>query len=77
MDKLLNSRQVAEILGLNSTEALMARYRRTPGICPPAIRIGRRFYWSPSTIEAWLEERHDEERERLEQQRNRQGKHDA
>jgi len=65
-DVLLNVEQTAKRLGCATAGALRARYRRTPERLPPAIRVGRRLYWSRDDIEVWIDALKIEERARIE-----------
>ncbi|MCB9756261.1 MAG: helix-turn-helix domain-containing protein [Myxococcales bacterium] len=54
LDHLLTTADLARILGISPSGVRSARHE---GRLPPAVVIGRRVYWRPSTIERWLRER--------------------
>jgi len=53
MEKLLNERQAAELLGISSRHLFALRKRGEV----PFIKLGGRVLYSPSALQRWVEQR--------------------
>jgi len=58
-EQLLRMEDLARLLGDKSVEALRVQRHRNPETLPPAIKIGKRVFFDPRDVEAWIEERRE------------------
>jgi len=56
MQALLSVDEAAERLHISVTTL---RYLRVEGRFAPAIRVGRRLFWTEADLEAWLEQQRE------------------
>lgn len=57
MVKLMNVKDLAELLGMSPAALRMRRYRDPESVPPPIELGGRKLRWHPDDVEAWLKSR--------------------
>ena len=65
MEKLLTASDLAEVLGF-APRSIVNMARLKPYLLPPYIRVSDSYRWRPSTVQAWMDSKSQEVRQKQE-----------